>query len=382
MLKKSPFANKTFIRFYEVVQSSNVISSSRNDLNSLTGKELIDVEKLPNLKTNSRTEMKALGMPPAVASVLSPPSVPIFVRPGALLMLQGKENRVMASTQWVQPVKSFFLGGHSSRYTKLISTESFSTLISASLKGIFSTKSRNCAFATVSLDGTQDWAVLKRNALQVFSGSSLRITRVKMPLSISRKLFKQLNLQKRVQVGLRLPLKAGYTFISGRGEIGLVGNGLLYSLEVEDEEEIFVDKDNIVALTVNGPHDLQNCVSQASTNFVSRDVKTSFIQRPSSVKNLRDVLDFSNYILSNASFYLTRFISRLKDLLDGGKGFVKVIGPRVILLQSILRNPWESEDKNYSVHNSNTRPEDYLNEVRFEPGKKPVIESVRSFTRK
>ena len=70
-----------------------------------------------------------------------------------------------------------------------------------------------------------------------------------------------------METGLFSWKKLGYTLLSGRGKVGLVGNGSssgygssIYNINLNQNEEILINKNNLLGITVNGPYDLQNCI--------------------------------------------------------------------------------------------------------------------------
>lgn len=143
------------------------------------------------------------------------------------------------------------------------------------------------------LDGLNDWAILNKDAIQVYTGNSLSISVHSIPRYISKKLAKQLGTATtsgaatsgigglgsvfglgkgtaRIETGLRSLWNRGYTLLSGRGQVGLVGNGGIYQLDVGEQEEILINKRAILAITVNGPFDLENCVIKDTSTVSSQ----------------------------------------------------------------------------------------------------------------
>ena len=90
------------------------------------------------------------------------------------------------------------------RLSKLISTTPFSLLISSKSRssGSGSGSGFEKLFVNLVLDGTTDWAILDKSALQVYTGNSLSITMHKLPKFISKKLSRSLKKDKRARLTL------------------------------------------------------------------------------------------------------------------------------------------------------------------------------------
>lgn len=373
-VKKGP--HKYLLRHFKLLLSNDVASSNLSYPRGVDQKDVVDVESFPNLKINTDIKLTAMGKPATLLGVNSPPSVPMYIRPGSLVAFQGSSNRVDFSTKWIQPLQSFLLGAHLCRFFKLVSTEPYSVLLKASNKNLLGLRSIDRSFATIKLDGTQDWSVLQRQALQAFCGSSLAVSRLPLPRLVSNRLTKLFHLKKREFVGLRLPTRYGYTFVSGRGSVALSANGLLYSLNVGEDEAVLIDKKTIVGISVSGPHDLQNCVVKASPLFTTETPQLSVGMKPANIHSIQDLLKYTTYIFKVGANFIIRGWMGVKEFLDGGNGFVKVIGPRKLILLSSVENHLDFSGKDETPKKLRETPADYLNEVWIEPGKPHRITSV------
>lgn len=390
-----PTAFKRHLNINQAPLVSSPVSVAYNSLSKADA--LLNVENLPNLKTMEHLEFEAVGEPPSAMSVGIPPSVPVYVRRKTLLTIQGNPLHMSISKYLLNPVKGFFYGNFTSRYEKLIATEPFTVMVSADapslLPRLFSRTTQK-SFASISLDGETDWALLKRDALHIYGGPSLYVGKYALPGKISRQLAQRLGMATRETTGLFNWFRSGYNFVNGRGIIGLVGNGVLYTATVAEGEELAVNKNNLVGLTVNGPHDLQNCVVRFSHPFKDADKAERLIVPPPQVDQIRTWRD----VVTNAKFYYWRtymFFLSLKKLtpnvLVGNQDFVRVIGPRTILIQSGA--PYESFERNFRLPSlkpevtlrevplpkHENKPQDYLNIVTIDPQKGAIIESTKDF---
>lgn len=345
---------------------------------------------------DSQLRIEAVGNPSYAASVSLSPSLSVNIRRGSLLALQGDSANVSIKPLYLNVLKRFLYGNLSSRYTQIVSTEPAQLLVSAkaetALPWIFRVANPK-AIAALELDGKSDWALFKRDALQLFGGPSLTVETVKVPQRISRQLAKTLKLRTRIDTGLFSWLRPGYTFVGGRGIIGVLGNCQIYSVVVAEGEEAAFNKSCMVGLSVNGPKDLQNCVvkfDQAPVHVPAVIIPPPRVKQIQSwsdfVINLKHYSWIAAKSLKDAYFFVRRHTSETP-------GFVKVIGPRTVLLQSgVPHDQYEktfalpslesygtvvpSQDKEFS-----RKPADYLNNVYVGP-KGVTIESTESFVEK
>lgn len=303
----------------EPIHSTTTTSATTTD-----GSNIQDVETLTEYKSLEVARMKCLGNPQSMLLVDSPPSVPLYIRKGSLLSIFGSNSlSVNSNLQLISPFSRFLYGRFPSVYQKLHSTSPFSVLISSNTASwlSFFTNSKNMTFAKLVLDGKNDWAILNKHALQVYTGNSLNINMYRLPGKISNKLKKLTgDVPTQLSTGLRKWYKLGYTLVSGRGQVGLVGNGNIYNINIAENEQLLINRHNLLAITVNGPHDLQNCISKHSfpvQETIQPIAKTNFQKYWFPLKSL-----FSTGKLNSQNF------------LVGNNQFLKIIGPRNLLIQS------------------------------------------------
>lgn len=367
--------------------------------NSVAKEESIKLaESLISTKSLESAVFLALGVPPTILSVNSPPSVPVYIRRGSLLSIYGLSDTQSINNQLEikNPIKHFLYGNYVSSYQKLISTTPFSILVS-SVSRNFSpfSATNNKSFVSLNLDGANDWAILDNQALHVYTGNSLIVALYRLPYTISRSLSKKLSLPFKTSTGLSKWSKLGYTLLSGRGQVGLVGKGTVYNVNLKESEEILISKNNLLGISVNGPYDLQNCIlkytfplSKSDTEKLENSTKelVTTVKHPGQNGSLGQYFNYYSSILGSVWKRLLNvyYGGRIKsfNFLVGNQEFVKVIGPRSILLQSNSSNNYdfgtkrkigggvESKETGLVPSGSGERTsEDYLNYVTIKDGK-------------
>lgn len=362
----------------------------------INANNLTQVYSLPKLSSNTQLKLEIVGYPPSALSVLVPPSLAVNIRRGSLMALQGNLTSVSMTPQLLSALKRMLYGMRNTRYTQVLSTETIQLLVSAKTELLFPRLFKTAtprSFATVALDGQSDWAILKRDALHVYGGPSLTVATHKIPQKISRAFAKSLNSLVRIETGLFSWLRPGYTFVGGRGVLGIVGNGLVYSVTVAEGEELAINKSCLVAISVDGPKDLQNCAVKYERNSVHIP---TVISPPPRVAKIQTATD----LLINMKHYAWVAAKAVKDAwlwfrrqISETSGFVKIVGPRKMLLQS--GEPHNRYERTYHLPSLESFgvaapipgtpvprvAADYLNNVTVGP-KGVTIESTDSFVKK
>lgn len=454
---KSRLLYISFIRNISITQSS--INSTIKDNESISKTTTIpeniqQAKELAGYRALEVPEFKVLGSTSnggnstssscssSILSINVPPSVPIYIRRGSLLSIYGIQeissiDSVRSQLQFPNFWQRLIYGGYISGYQKLISTTPFSLLISSKSRTIMNggNSSTEKLFVNLILDGTTDWAILDKSALQVYTGNSLSITMHKLPKFISKKLSRSLknnnnSSNKKLETGLFSWKKMGYTLLSGRGKIGLVGNGnnsgcSIYNINLNQDEEILINKNNLLAITVNGPYDLQNCIikyqfpiinnsnnnnNNNNSNNMTKNIKESGnIVKPKLIEPttwnliILKIKNINNRIKKFFQF-INKYTLNLKttsyNYLSGNQEFIKIIGPRNLLLQSNINHngfnfttrrkqqqksiwPTTTDTTNTTttkVDNTSSTPKDYLNYVTIEPDKGAIFKSTSDFS--
>ncbi|RLV90062.1 Altered inheritance of mitochondria protein 24 mitochondrial [Spathaspora sp. JA1] len=399
------------LHHWNITRSISIKQSSTNGLGKISeNKTITDVENIQEskeLKSHrilENAEFKTLGTPQTALSINSPPSVPVYIRRGSLLSIYGLSeissiDSVRSTLEFQLWWKRLLYGGFVSTYQKLISTTPFSILVSSSSRNYLFPSSSNKSFISLNLDGTNDWAVLNKNAIQVYTGNSLHIGLHTLPRTISKNLAQALKTSSRTPTGLFSWKQMGYTLLTGRGQVGLVGGGSIYNINLDKDEQVLINKNNLLAITVNGSNDLQNCIVKYSFPLQHQSINTNREIKPlvkfKPTNNFGVQLYKLQQVIQSGWKTISEFISRGKrdtfNFLVGNQEFIKVVGPRNILLQSnspITRSsnkPVRGTNHNITQVESTTtptekKPEDYLNYVTIEPGKGAVFKSTPDFS--
>ncbi|OBA23497.1 hypothetical protein METBIDRAFT_106434 [Metschnikowia bicuspidata var. bicuspidata NRRL YB-4993] len=352
------------------------------------------VEELPTLRSVDDVRLEALGSPPQALSVAAPPSLPVYIRRNTMMTLQANMDHVRFQSRLLAPLQRLMSGNFVLRYQEIVGTEPFSVLVLASSPSWFPSlfsRTTQKSFTNLALDGAADWALFKRDALQVYAGPSLEISMRRVPARISRRFSKHLKLRLREPTGLYRWYRPGYTFVHGRGALGLVGNGMVYSASVAEGELIAVSRAHLLGISVNGPHDLENCIVAHKNPVKMENVVLVPPPQAASLNTWRDVWTQLKYYYWRLFDLLRKFRGRSMQQAIGNQDFVKVVGPRTILLQSGV--PQESFERKFDLPRLTpashvqivpeklveNKPADYLNVVTIEPGKAPKIESTDDF---
>ena len=289
---------------------------------------------------HENTHFKGLGNPSTMLSVRGQPSNPIYIKKGSLVAIFGVEGSALTlirtKLHLVDPLKSLIYGGSSFMYQRCISTVPFSMLISPKGRTFFENSGQK-TFTTLILDGRYDWALLNKSALQAYTGNSLSISKLKKPRHVSKRLSKILQLPRNSRTGLSSWNNLGYTLLSGRGLVGLVGNGSIYTITLKESEEILVNPKLLLALNVNGPNDLENCVAKYKIHLRADYNENEEIPlKINSEKTLNHINILDKLSTSYRIFVglLLKTKEKLGGRMNGEGNFIKIVGPRTLFLES------------------------------------------------
>lgn len=443
---------------------TNALNKTITDSENIGGR----VTQLKPYQTLETAKFETLGTPPTILSIHSPPSVPIYLRRGSLLSIYGlkSSNKNNSNTSAIGSVniddgpiirntieyphwwKQLILTGKFQSFQKLISTIPISLLISSHNKSS-AKATTDSSFVNLILDGLNDWAILNKDAIQVYTGNSLSVSVHSIPRYISKKLAKQLGTATtsgaatsgigglgsvfglgkgtaRIETGLRSLWNRGYTLLSGRGQVGLVGNGGIYQLDVGEQEEILINKRAILAITVNGPFDLENCLIKdtstvssqqslppSSSSLLQLNAKSKKQVTNKTIAHPQSPPTSSTIAYHQLKHYWSRASQSTKSLIKyfyqtyhnlktkwttytlGTSDFVKIIGPRNILIQSSYNIPKQRQQiqQKLQLHlfsnghsdsvipstDSEKNPQDYLSYVTIDPKKGAVFSNTQNF---
>lgn len=365
------------IRTWQSIRSIS-ISTSSSPITAIN-KTITTDENIQNVKKLANNEViETPNLVPIDSTLLSvelPPSIPIYMKRGSLISIYGISNLTTASItnqlEFHNALKLLY-GDFSLLYAKYISTAKLSMLLTSNKKNWFnlSKVTNNKSLSILNLDGSTDWALLHKGNLQFYIGDSLKIANHLLPRKISKKLSQLKQLPSSTRTGLPKFTNYSYNLLSGRGQLGLTGNGSIYNINLVDKEEILINKKNLLAITVNGPLDLQNCIIDYNSSS-SGESDTKLVS-PSGPKSY-----FSNYPKVNQYIDKTLQILGLlkfhtKNYLIGNQQFIKVIGPRNLLIQSDINfkvPQIPKEDLNKSLKSFNSKTKDFLNYVNVNNSK-------------
>lgn len=340
------------------------------------------IELLPQLQAMQETTFKDIGTNSDLLKIDVAPSQPLFCRRHSIVSLSGSLENIKSKVLFMDPIRRFVYGGHNSRYDELASTEPFLLLIGSSSKeGLFRTGSGSASqsLAVLELDGRTDYAILHKRALQVFTGPSLHVRTYLIPKFVSRQLGQRFGVPRSTRNGLSSWSNLGYTFVGGRGKVGVLGMGQICSFEIQDGEEALFEKSHILGISVNGPQDLQNCAMEVRP-LERKEEKTTPIHDIVTNTTIDRLQLIKNYAV-NTSLWLVATYKRIAAKIQRTR-FIKVAGPRIVIIQS--KGSKSAVNGNFRVPKIFTnkespgaaQPENFLNEVSISTGGKPSIQSV------
>lgn len=360
------------------------------------GRELASTQKL------SEIEMEAVGRPPTVLSINVPPSVPIYLKKGSLLSIFGITEKnwhsITMKLHFANWFKRIIYGGYSFSYHRIVGTIPFSLLVSSKSRSLIWNQKGQKSFVTLALDGTKDWAILNRSSLQVFTGGTLNVTMHRTPKYVNKTIAASFQLPSKPLTGLHSWNHCGFTMLSGRGQAGLVGEGSIYHIALKEGENVFVNKHNLLALSVNGQTDLANCVvkysfagkdvsEESTVNILSSDTKNLSLDKKEDHYSPPGGFSYYWHLTKRYINAMVKYSSKVRgkfvNHFIGNQEFVKVVGPRSILLQSSV-----SELNSFLIPSTATgkvgatqsrKSSDYLNYVTIEKGKGAVFQSTPDF---
>jgi hypothetical protein len=186
------------------------------------------------------------------------------------------------------------------------------------------------------LDGSNDYALFPSQSLLSYGGAALRVSTVKNNV-------KGLN-------------QLGYTLVQGRGDLVVQGDGEISKLVLSPGEDVVVSNKALVGVSALGRLE---CIQPWTFN------------RPADAIETDEVVPSSQW-----QHYLHAFTSSFKSVksiliqwISGSNGFVKISGPRVVLIQSgsvsspfsqLNEKPISVVEKQLSEASKSADPKDYL----------------------
>ncbi|KAG7829190.1 hypothetical protein KL920_002983 [Ogataea angusta] len=327
-------------RDISILQVSNVVIDKKQPDNSPVSDNISELSS-GNYQLSSEAVFDTIGQAQSTLSLTVPPSVPVHVKRGSLMALftatetkASMKDFVQSRLEVQEPLKRFAYGGHTSVYQKLISTVPLTLLVSAyDSTSIVRRSKTSKTFCILSLDGSVDWALFNPDSVQAYAGNSLTITSRKLPRSVSRAGVRKFGLPKNSTPGLAGRLSSGYKHVAGRGYVSLVGDGSIFKLNLDEDEEILVKKDNLFAASIAQTQDLEDgyFVSQTLNKHLQQPEKdVKMIDKPQEESFFFKVKEF----ISWGWDYFHHKQRSLFDTIIGNGSYINVRGPRILLIQA------------------------------------------------
>lgn len=222
----------------------------------------------------------------------------------------------------------------------------------------------------------------------MYGGLAISVSKRKIPRRISRNLARTLSLLRRELTGLSSLVNRGFTYLSGRGVAGLVGSGLVVAITVDENDDILINRDNLLAVSINGPQDLQNCaVSRVSR--LPREKPILMTKSLRSIRSFQDAIDTLKIFGSCIIKLLAWFTMSLRLWFLGRHKFILIIGPRTVFLQTASSKNYYELNSEFFITNadeihdakSGDTSRNYLNLVTLDGDQKPRIRSTDSFVK-
>lgn len=289
-----------------------------------TQAELItsNVESLFADDVADTTRVRVLGQPATLASLVVPPSIALYVRKGCLTSLHGAPSIAM-SYEWIGFWSNLLRYGtlKPAVYHKLISTTRFDALVAPNFLsnrlgprlGLSSSPFRTLCL--LNLDGTSDWNVWGKNSIVAFEGNtSLELKPPGLNLFRHNPLF-----------------SSKYLVLKGRGSVLLSGSGSVYTIQLKDaSDEIILRAEHLLAANGSTQIDINESITEQDLAPPRQQpVKTD--ETPDREFDLKMFFQISRDLIT-ATWNRTKFV--YSYLLNGPTKFLKIRGPRTLLVQS------------------------------------------------
>lgn len=270
-------------------------------------------------ETPSTPQFRVLGQPPTLASLVVPPSIPLYVRKGCLTSLHGSAP-VSMGYEWVGSWSSLLRYGtlKPAMYHKLVSSAQFDALVAPNFLsnrlgprlGLSSSPFRTLCL--LDLDGSSDWNVWGKDSIVAFEDNT------------------SLELKPPALGFPKSAVSSQYTTLKGRGNVLLSGSGSVYTIQLKDAtDEIILRSEHLLAISGSSPLDINHAVTETSLGQpAKRQHKAAEEQREFDAKMFFQI---TNEIISAVWDRAKHIYSYL---MNGPTKFLKIKGPRNLLVQS------------------------------------------------
>ncbi|AQZ15513.1 AIM24 (YJR080C) [Zygosaccharomyces parabailii] len=277
----------------------------------------------------STTRFQVLGQPATMASLVIPPSIPLYVRRGCLISLHGAKSLSM-NYEWIHFWFNLLRYGsvRASVYHKLVSTSIFNALVAPNFLsnrlgpwlGLSSSPFRTLCL--LNLDGSADWNVWGKDTVVAYeSNSSLRI-KPPRPAIFSR---------------VKPVFSSRYQTVQGRGNVLLSGSGSVYTVELKDaKDEIVIRSEHLLAVSGSNRRDIASAISEQTLAPPDGTVKKVPGEASRFFESIRELdgrlfLESSRGLLVKVWNWSRHVYSKM---INGPTRFLKIKGPRSLLIQS------------------------------------------------
>lgn len=347
--------------------ATTTVIPTQAELTTATG---TNAESLFFDKTPESTQFKVLGQPATLASLVVPPSIPLYVRKGCLTSLHGSAP-ISMGYEWIGFWSNLLRYGtlKPSVYHKLISTARLDALVAPNFLsnrlgprlGFSSSPFRTLCL--LNLDGSLDWSVWGKNSIVAFEdNASLELRPPKFGLSKS-------------------VFSPNYVTVKGRGNVLLSGSGSIYTIQLKDtKDEIILRSEHLLAISGSTPQGIDASVTE-----------TKLAQPPKQEnKPAEEVREFDIKMFFEISKnIITTVWSRAKQvysyLMNGPTKYLKIKGPRTLLIQSAYNvylpatNSTDNPAIGDSIALTQQPSRDYLNYVSVAQDGKVEFQSTADF---
>lgn len=277
----------------------------------------------------STTTFQVLGQPATVASLVVPPSIPLYVRRGCLVSLYGAKKLSM-NYEWVHFWSNLLRYGSikSSIYQKLVSTSKFNTLVAPNFLanrlgprlGLSSSPFRTLCL--LNLDGSMDWNVWGQDSVVAYESNSSLSVKPPNPFFIRRG---------------RQAFSSKYQTVQGRGNVLLSGSGSMYTIDLKDaKDEIIIRSEHLLAVSGYNRREIANAITQQKLSpppEMNREVPSEASRFFESIREFDGRLFLDSTRALGIKFW--NWTRRLySNIINGPTKYLKICGPRKLLMQS------------------------------------------------
>lgn len=277
----------------------------------------------------STTRFQVLGQPATMASLVVPPSIPLYVRRGCLISLHGAKSLSM-NYEWIHFWSNLLRYGSfkASIYHKLVSVSKFNALVAPNFLsnrlgqwlGLSSSSFKT--FCLLNLNGSADWNVWGKDTVVAYESNSSLTIRPPKPTIFSR---------------IKLVFSSKYQTVQGRGNVLLSGSGSIYTVELKEaQDEIIIRSEHLLAVSGANRRDIAGAISEQILAPPRGTIKKVPSEAGRFFESIREFdgrlfLESSRGLLVKFWNWSRKVYSKI---INGSTKYLKIKGPRVLLIQS------------------------------------------------